>query len=250
MINKKTTNDIHVVCYETDEACLLKPASFMNYAQEIAGDSADNLGFGQNVLSPLNQAWVISRMKVQYLRHPRWKEDLKLISWHRGLDGLFYVRDYDLKDADGNTVVRATSSWIIFDLATRNIVRSEIATCEDSICDDVVFSDAAEHRDTVCQKIRIPKDVEMKPAGSHTVKYSDIDKNGHTNNVMYTVWAMDCLDFDHLIAHPVKEQEINFNREAMVGETVELTSGCTAEGVWYVEGTVGGQQSFVTKFTF
>lgn len=249
-IEKKLTTPIHVVCSDTDEACFLKPASFLDYAQEIAGDSADALGFGQEVLGPMNCAWVISRMKADFYDYPQWRDDLKLTSWHRGADGPFFIRDYRLADQDGKVKVLGTSSWVIVDLAERKIVRSDLPMAEETICDETVYTEAEEHKDTVCQRLRLPKDVIMEPCGSHTVRYSDIDKNGHTNNVMYTVWAMDTFDTEYLKANRLKTLEINFNREAMANKVVQLSRG-TADGkVWWVEGYVEEGQSFISKFTF
>ena len=246
----KRVNRIHVLCSETDEACLLKPASFLNYAQEIASDSADALGFGQNFLGPLGQAWILSRMKVDFLDYPSWRDDLDLWTWHRGEDGLFFIRDYKLVDGQGNTKIRATSSWVILDLKERKIVRSEAPCNPETICQETVYDDAADHKDTVCQKVRAPRGVEFEHVYDHVVRYSDIDKNGHTNNVQYTVWAMDCFDVRFLVENRLKSLEINFNREAMPGETVELHRYRENEATWYVEGLVDGAQSFIVRFSF
>ena len=251
-IDKKMVSDIHVVCYETDVACALKPAAFLNYAQEIAGASADRLGFGQNLLGPINQAWVLSRMKVDFLEYPHWRDDVRLTSWHRGLDGLFYVRDFELTDQSGKTIIMATSSWVILDLAERKIVRSCEGMNEDTVCTETVYRDAADHKDTVCQRLRPSKSVVLEPCAEHKVCYSDIDKNGHTNNVQYTVWAMDTFPMEFHKENHVRTLEINFNREALPGETVVLCKGQDPDDpkVWWIEGTVEGQQSFILKLTF
>jgi len=249
-IEKKKITDIHVVCSETDEACLLKPASFLNYAQEIASASADLLGFGQIVLGPLNQAWVLTRMRADFIDYPKWQDDLKLVSWHRGLDGLFFIRDFNLMDQEGRTRVKATSSWVILDLAERKIMKSDLPCNAETICDETVYSEAAEQKDTVCQRVRAPRSLEFEHCFQHVVRYSDIDKNGHTNNVQYTVWAMDCFDPKFLINNRLKTLEINFNKEAMPGETVDLFRAQVDEKTWYVEGKVDGVQSFIVRFEF
>lgn len=243
-------HNIHVVCAETDEACLLKPASFLNYAQEIASDSADSLGFGQEYFGPMGQAWILSRMKVDFLEYPSWRDDLTLASWHRGADGLFFIRDYDLRNAEGRTVIRGTSSWVILDLAERKIVRSDAPYREETICRDTVYSDAGDPKEIVCQKVRAPRDAVFEHVYDHVVRYSDIDKNGHTNNVQYTVWAMDSFDPKFLATNRLRSLEINFNREAMPGETVEIHRCRCDERTWYVEGKVDGVQSFIVRFIF
>lgn len=241
----KKTKQIHIACYESDEACSLKPASFLNYAQEIAGDSADELGFGADVFKPMNQAWIIARMKVDFLKYPHWGDDIALTTWHRGLEGLYFIRDFILKSASGEALIRATSSWVIFDLATRKICLSDIPQKDDSICRESVFEDGS-----VCSKLRAPRTLELSECGEHKVAYSDIDKNKHVNNVQYTVWAMDCFDEDFLIANPLKGLEINFNYEARIGQTVQLLKGSEDGRTWFVEGKIGDQQSFIVKFDF
>lgn len=245
----KKTKNIHIACYESDEACCLKPASFLNYAQEIAGDSADELGFGADVFKPMNQAWIIARMKVEFEKYPHWGEDISLTTWHRGLESLYFLRDFVLKDAKGETLIKATSSWVIFDLSTRRIALSDIPQKDGSICRETVF-DNPTGKEASCGKLRAPRGLELKHCGEHKVAYSDIDKNHHTNNVQYTVWAMDCFEEDFLIQNPLKSLEINFNQEARKGDTVELLWGSEDGRTWFVEGKVGEIQSFILKLVF
>ena len=52
----KYIEKITVPCYDTDASWLLKPASFMNLAQEAAGRHAVYLGFGYDDLIVSNTA--------------------------------------------------------------------------------------------------------------------------------------------------------------------------------------------------
>ena len=45
-----------VPCYDTDASWRMKPASFMNIAQEAAGAQAAHLGFGYDTLRETNTA--------------------------------------------------------------------------------------------------------------------------------------------------------------------------------------------------
>ena len=77
-----------LTCYETDAAWRLKPASFMNMAQEAAGCHAVELGFGYDDLIAKNTAWILSRVRVDFLDTPLWREDMTLTTWHKGLNRL------------------------------------------------------------------------------------------------------------------------------------------------------------------
>lgn len=242
----KSTRNIHVCTIDTDEARLMRPASFLQYAQDIAGDNADLLGFGYDEMIKDNLAWIISRVKVRFLRHPQWREDVSLVSWNRGPDGPFYIRDYEMYDSEGRKIVESTSSWIVLELSERKIVRTALAENPQTICPEQTI----EGPEGTCSRLRLPRGLGMTPAGIHKVSYSDLDKNGHTNNVMYVVWAMDALPLELVNRNPVKELEINYSREALAGETVELSTARSEDGAWWVEGRVDGLQSFVVRLTF
>ena len=53
MINlkDKTTEDIRIACYMTDRHARLRPTAFLDIAQNIAVQGADNLKFGDDELA-------------------------------------------------------------------------------------------------------------------------------------------------------------------------------------------------------
>ena len=72
------TEKLTIPCYDTDTSWRLKPASFMNYAQEAAGRHAVYLGFGYDDLIVTNTAWILSRVHVEFADTPKWREDITL----------------------------------------------------------------------------------------------------------------------------------------------------------------------------
>ena len=99
------------------------------------------------------------------------------------------------------------------------------------------------------ERILLPKDFPLEAVAEHRVIYSDLDCNGHTNNAKYTVWAMDCLPGDLVRNHDIKEITINFNHEAMFGETVTLYHALK-DNAHIVEGRSGDTQIFISKLIF
>lgn len=239
----KYTEKLTIPCYDTDAAWRLKPASFMNFAQEAAGRHAVYLGFGYDDLIKTNTAWILSRVHVEFPDTPKWREDITLTTWHKGLNRLFFLRDFILADGQGRERVKATTSWLVLNLETRRLVRDPGLMEEGTVCTDNVI-------ETPADKVIMPKGVEPELVMEHRVAYSDIDTNGHTNNAMYMQWAMDAVDYELASNRPVKEFTINFNHETKAGESVSIyrTLVEKEDGIYvYVEGRVSETSAFTVE---
>ena len=242
----KYTKDLTIQCYETDASWRLKPASFMNLAQEAAGNHAVYLGFGYDDLIVSNTAWILSRVHVEFIDTPKWREDITLTTWHKGLNRLFFLRDFVLTDRNGRERVKATTSWLVLDLATRRLVRDPKLMEEGTVCTDNAI-------ETPADKVHMPKDVESVHVMDHTVAYSDVDMNGHANNAMYMQWAMDAVDYDIASSRGVREFTINFNHEIKPGSIVSLFKTRVEDGEClhvFVEGKVEDQSAFTVEIIF
>ena len=235
-----------IPCYDTDASWRLKPSSFMDLAQEAAGQHAVYLGFGYDDLIATNTAWILSRVHVEFVDAPKWRENITLRTWHKGLNRLFFLRDFILTDDEGRERVKATTSWLVLNLETRRLVRDPKLMEEGTVCLDNVI-------ETPADKVVMPKDVESQHVMEHVVSYSDVDMNRHTNNAMYMQWAMDAVDYDIASTRPVKWFTINFNHETKPGDVVALYKVVKEEQDGrhvFVEGKVGDQSAFTVEILF
>jgi acyl-ACP thioesterase len=242
----KYTEKHTIPCYDTDAAWRLKPTSFMNMAQEAAGRHAVYLGFGYDDLIKTNTAWILSRVHVEFIDTPKWREEITLNTWHKGLNRLFFLRDFVLTDNEGRERVKATTSWLVLNLETRRLVRDPKLIEEGTVCTENAL-------ETPADKVQMPKDVEPELVRTHHVSYSDIDTNGHTNNAMYMQWSMNSVGYDITSTRPVKEFTINFNHETKAGDYVEIYRASVEkeDGLHvYVEGKVDGQSSYCVEIVF
>lgn len=239
--------ETHIIpCYDTDASWRLKPVSFMNLAQEMANRHATILGFGYDDLIQSRTAWVLSRMNIKFIDLPLWRDEITLTTWHKGLSGLFFLRDFVLKDKEEKIRVKATTSWVVLDLDKRTFVRDPKLMDDNTVCLDNAIESPAD-------KIRIPRDLQMQLVREHLVGYSDVDMLGHTNNAMYMHWAMDAVDYEITSKAPIKEVTINFNHETKAGDKVLIYTASLQnedECHVYVEGKVGDTTSFIIKMIF
>ena len=248
MINlqDKTTEDLRIACYMTDRHARLRPTAFLDIAQNIAVQGADNLKFGDDELAAYNSTWVLARQSVRFDRPVSNKEQVKVLTWHKGAQGLFFLRDYMMLGADGEPSVRSTSSWVVMNIEERRLVRpdflSEFTSMDPQSPDFAIEAPAG--------KVAVPRGASLELLDRHTVRWSDIDYNQHANNVRYTVWAMDALPEELVHERMLKELTINFNREARPGETVELWHALDPDGAHIIEGRVEDHQVFIEKLLF
>lgn len=242
----KYVQNFVIPCYSTDAAWRLKPSAFMDLAQEAAGNHAVHLGFGYDDLIKSNMAWILSRVNVKFIDTPLWRDEITFTTWHKGLNRLFFLRDFVMTDKEGRERVKATTSWLVLDLESRSMVRDPRLLEEGTICTDNAVEDPAD-------KVRMPRGVEAEPVYEHVVGYSDVDMVGHANNAMYMQWAMDAVEYGLAASRPLKEFTINFNKEIKAGEKVTLYRAIVEQEDGYhifIEGKTEIASSFCVELIF
>lgn len=232
--------------YFIDNQERLRPSSFFDIAQELAIRGATMLGAPDTILHERSLGWVLIRNAIHFDAFPRIEEKVTLQTWHSGVSGPFFTRDYLCIDGTGKAIVRATSCWALMNIEKRSVVKP------DSIFDIFPSEPQCPERalEPNAPKIFIPRDAVREAAGEHVVRYTDLDYNNHANNGKYPHWAMDCLPEEVTLKKSVRDFYLNYNREARMGDTVALVRAQDADGAWYVEGLCDDLQSFICKIVF
>jgi acyl-ACP thioesterase len=216
----------------------------LDIMQEAANINATTLGFGYDEMISNNTAWVLSRINVKFINTPKWRDEVNLKTWHKGVSKLFYLRDFILSDKEGNPMILATTSWLIIDMNTRRLVRNSDLALSDTAMDAIA---------TPADKVVVPVDIEPELVRKHPVTWSEIDTNGHVNNVKYVVWAIDAVEQETIKEKPLKELLVNYDAEVMPGDIVKIfrIRQETEEGTtYYITGKVGDKQNFSVKLVF
>ncbi len=218
---------------EVDPKQNYKAYSFLSSTQEAASNHANTLGFGYNQLIKENYAWVLSRQRVVFQRVPKWQEKVSMTTWHKGMNGIFAIRDFILESEEGSPLILSTSSWLIINLETRRMQRTENIF-------GVLANDSINRRDAIpqtCEKLISPKNLEF--CRKHTVLYSDLDMNLHTNNAKYLEWALDCIPAEILLNREIAEFQINFSHETRINDNIDLYLSSPSDNSFFVEGKNG-----------
>jgi len=207
-------HQLMVHSYDVDLSKRLTLPALFNYFQEIAWEHAGILRFGIDDLSKNNQFWVLSRVRVEIEKLPLWTENITLITYPRGVDGLFALRDYEMFDDHGNRIIGASSSWIVLSTENHRPVKLAGRDLEMFLNDRRALS-------VNSAKIR---DVEDTPIINENlkVKIGDIDVNNHVNNTRYIDWAYNAFSFDHYQKYTPQIVEVNFLAEGKQDDNLKL----------------------------
>jgi acyl-ACP thioesterase len=188
-------------------------AALSRYLQETAWVNAESLGFGYTKASELKQAWVLVRQLIKMKRMPKWGEKINIETWPRKKEGLLALRDYQVHSLEGEILGGVSSSWMIIDIDSRRPLKLDI------FIDNELKLIEKQALDESAGKI-VFKEMGKK-IDSRTVRYSDMDFNGHVNNSKFVEWAMDALSLAG-IQTKYHNLQINFHTEVMLQDSIEI----------------------------
>ena len=225
-----------------DRSDKLTLSAMFQFFQEAAISHAENLCVGREDMARSGHVWILSRMSVQVDRRPNYCETINVRSWPRGCEKLFALRDYDIRDQADTPLVRARSGWIIIDIKTRRPLRPQAVVQtmpQNEGLDALALSPGLTQRDNLV------KTAERKAL------YTDVDYNGHVNNVRYVQWIEDAIDSQLLEKAGRMRIDLNYLNEILSGNTTEIWScplecndGALAAFAFDGKNTENGQSAF------
>ena len=195
-----------------------------NLLQEAASLHAATLGFGKGDFAAAgeNISWVLTRMVVKMNRYPVWEDELTVETFPRGGRKIVAWRDFEVKDAKDQTLGVASSEWMIIDLATRKIhaIPEKVFAANDPANVPVLGLEPF-------TKFRFPEGGSGVPPLHFTAMKSQIDLNGHVNNVHYINWMLEPCE-----SRCPAEMEVVFRSETFAGDEVCVETAA-ADGYTY-----------------
>lgn len=204
--------EFEIRSYDVDPNCTARLAVFCKFMQEGAYLHAEHFGLGHTHLSPLNMAWVLSRMRLEIKRLPTWGETVKLRTWPSGRDRLFYYRDFEFTDESGGVILLASTAWFVIDYKKRERIIPDWWTSSDIPIGPKVFD----------SKLCRLKPCDCESGVPLSVNYGDLDQNGHVSNIRYVEWILNNLSLEFQQSHVIQTLEVNYLSEAVYGHEVSI----------------------------
>ena len=222
---------------EVDGQKKLRLYNLENYLLEVAGTVADDLGFGIAVLHPKGLTWILTRLSVEMYELPTHCEKVRFETWIESNAHMLSTRDFRIYSGD-KVIGVCKSVWAVLDLQKREIV---------NCFDDPIFEGAIDGEVIDLPRVRMTTIPEPTGSVPHKVVYSDIDYNGHCNSCRYLQAMTDAYLPDYY-GKKVR-LDINYSKEAMLGETLQTNYLVTEDGVQYQQKNENGETSCSAKIT-
>lgn len=219
----------------------IKLSSLFSFFQDIASSAVDNLGIGINTIEKKGIAWILIRSRVDIIKNPVWNQEIIIETWPQLPKTLEFERDFVVKDINGNVMIKAVSTWIIIDINTRRIKKSNLIAID--------YPDIVKERAINCKLGKIKPFGNLEVAYKKVIGYSDIDFNGHLNNSKYIDFIMDCFTYENHQQYFVKSIEVNFNSELLPGEVLVLYRDISSlnDNHIYIEGIKEKDEKIAVK---
>ena len=196
-------------CYSNG---FLKHTEICNLFQIVAGIHADLGGISYLDMQQHHQAWVLSRMRIEITKLPKWKDVITIKTWIKTLENSRSVRCLEMYLND-EKIVGCETFWAVFNTQSR---RPESLALEHDHFQK--FPTKATENDFKKIDIALPNSV----VGNKKIVLSDIDIVNHANSVKYMEWCLDTLQPELLLKQNILEMEVNYLKEVAYNETVTI----------------------------
>lgn len=214
---------------------------------ESAANHATKFNFGYDDMKRENIYWVLSRFHVRMISYPEMDQPVKIETWPKGINKLFFMRDYRIYSDDDSLLADATTAWLILDGKTGKPKKPG----ENSKLNHFSVEDRHAIEEV---PPKLPSVASTNKSIRRTARYSDLDINKHVNAVKYIEWIQDFFPIEKYEKQNIKEFQINYQSETRYDEEVEIRTHKEEnnEGFQYFEGVrnLNGSAAFRAKILF
>ncbi|MCF6132084.1 acyl-[acyl-carrier-protein] thioesterase [Flavobacterium wongokense] len=194
----------------------LKYTDLCNILQLTAGVHAEMGGISFSDMQVHDQAWVLSRMRVEIKRLPKWRDIVTVKTWINSLENSRSIRCLELYIGD-EKIVGCETFWAVFNTKTRR--PEPLALAHEH------FEKYPNDKATEIQFSKIDTTIDKMFVTEKKILLSDLDIVNHANSVKYLEWCLDYTEPKLLLNRALQSFEMNYLKEVSLDETVSIEKG-------------------------
>jgi acyl-ACP thioesterase len=190
----------------------LKYTELCNILQLTAAVNAEKGGISFTDMQLHHQAWVLSKIRVEIKRLPKWKDTVIIKTWINSLENSRSVRCLEMYIGE-EKIVGCETFWVVMNTISRR--PAELVLPHKHF-------EKYEERATIQSFGKIDFQDNLKIISNHKVKLSDLDIVNHANSVKYLEWCLDKIAFESIKNQKIKSFEMNYLKEVSLDEEVKI----------------------------
>jgi acyl-ACP thioesterase len=192
----------------------LKYTDLCNLFQITAGLHADLGGISFSDMQAHHQAWVMSKMRLEIIRLPKWRDKVRVKTWIKSLENSRSTRCLELYLGD-EKLAGCETYWAV--------LNTQIRRPENLALPHEHFIKYPENSATEKSVQRINLDIPFEKIMDYKVQLSDLDIVNHANNVKYLEWCLNLMGKKIVLNQQIKGFEMNFLKELNLHDEVVIS---------------------------
>lgn len=191
---------------DIDENLHLTLKGALGYMQEAAVIHSSKVGYSVGDVARTHVIWMLNQWRVRLQTTACWHDRLTVETWPRTMERATSIRNFDIRNEEGESVCIGESNWVLVSADTGRIMRvpPEVMRAYD-LTPCTVF-------DSPLEKLTSSGGV-MTYAGM--VQRRDLDTNHHVNNRVYLDYALEALPAE-LDCSAYREVIVKYHRQLLL----------------------------------
>ncbi len=182
----------------------------LRYMQEAANRQMKTFGPSNEQLWERGLAFILSRFSMAIHRPICAYDNITVETRALESRGVSFERNARILCGD-DVVAELYTVWALVDTASKKLLR--VSDIELGFGTDVPLEFEP-------SRVRIPRDLELRPLGQRPIFYSDLDRNHHMNNTKYPDMLCDFLP--NMVGRRVERLAMHFLHEAAPGDVITV----------------------------
>ena len=191
----------------------LKYTDLCNLIQLTAAAHSELGGISFSDMQAFNQAWVLSRMRIEITELPKWKDVITINTWINSLENSRSIRAIEVV-LNERKIIGSETFWVVFNTKIRRPEELKLPISHFELFQERKATDIS------LSKIIVEDSVEK--INEKEVVLSDLDIVNHVNNVKYLEWCLDYVTPELILNQKIKSIEMNFLKELSLKDLVQI----------------------------
>lgn len=207
---EKFSQDYHITCNDMDSEYRMTPQSILHLSQDTIAAFLTTRHLAAFDLQKEGFTWVLSEYTIELKGTlPLWREKVEVVISPSEISSVKLFIDYRILNKDRVAVITGTSIWSIINIITG---RPEQLSDHCTISGETI----ARHSRNIVNAVT-HSNIEFR----YVTNISDIDFNGHVNNVSYLKIALYSIPFEISRNKIIKNLTIKFLRQCFISQDLQ-----------------------------